>query len=472
MNFPRPHTLLALQPALTLLLGTAAIAGLVGCSAGAVPAGTTVTSLAKTTVPVLVTDAPSDQLLTFSLTLNSIVLTDTAGKTASILPTPTTIEACHLNGVEEALVTASIPQDTYASAAITYSSPEITYIDAVGQKVQVSPALSTTSYSTTFAAPITISSTSSSLLVDLLVDKSVTISGSAVTVAPVFNITNIVPTSSSGSDGHHQDGGDTHQFGAVVSMTASSLTIQPPSGAAVTLTANSATVFQGGSSLASLAAGNLVEVDFTVQPDGSLLATRVQLEDSAEGTHHADLLTGPVTLINKGTGFQITLSQCLGSDLSSSTVGNSYTITISSSTIFAPTPQFQNLTGLPFTPSFTAANLTGGQRVAVAASSISGTNVTASTVYLIPQTLDGTVTAITTSGNFTVYTFTLATGSAFTSLSGASSVVVYTTSITMNQTATPIAVGSVVRFNGLVFNDAGTFRMVSGVSKDGSHSDH
>ncbi len=469
MNSPRPH-LFALRPAATFLIGAAALVSLVGCSAGvngsAFP-GNTINTSAKTSVPVLITDAPNDQLLTFSLTLNSIVLTDTAGKTASILSAPTTIEACHLNGVQEALVTASIPQDTYTSATITFSSPQITYIDSTGQKVQASPTLTTTSFTTTFTTPITISNTSSSLLVDLLVGKSVTISGSTVTVAPVFKITNIVPTGFFPNGGQHQDGGDTHQFGTVVSTTTSSLTIQPPSGAAVTFAANGTTVFQGGISLASLVAGNLVEVDFTVQTDGSLLATRVELEGApSAGGHHADLLAGPVTLITPGTGFQITLSQCLGSDVSASSVGTTYTIATSGTTIFAPTPQFQNLTGLPFTPSFTAANLTAGQRVAVAASAVSGTNVTASSVFLIPQTLGGTVSAVSTSGNFNVYTLTLATGSAFTSLSGASSVVVYTTSNTINKTTTPIAVGSVVRFNGLVFNDAGTFRMVSGVAND------
>lgn len=312
MNVRRPS--FAVLPTLSLLLGTVVTVTFVGCSAAAgnsALSGLNPISAAKTSVPVLVTDAPSDQLLTFTLTLDSIVLTDTAGKTASILPTPTTIEACHLNGIEEALVMAAIPQDTYASATITYSNAQISYADFTGKVVQVTPTLSTTSYSTTFTTPITVGTTSTSLLVDLLVGQSVTISGTAVTVAPVFNISNVVPPAA-GSSGHNQNGGNTHQLGAIVSTTATGITVQPASGAAVTFVTNGSTVYQGGISLASLTAGNLVEIDFTVQDDGSLLATRVELDGAPSRTQHADRLAGPVTLINSATSFQITLGEALG----------------------------------------------------------------------------------------------------------------------------------------------------------------
>ena len=106
------------------------------------------------------------------------------------------------------------------------------------------------------------------------------------------------------------------------------------------------------------------------------------------------------------------------------------------------------------------------------ATGISGNTATATAVDLIPQTLGGTVSAVTTSGNYTAYTLTLASGSAFTTLSGATSVTVYTSSATVGPVgvAAPptIGVGSTVRFNGLVFNlGAGKFAMVAGCSPDG-----
>jgi hypothetical protein len=148
----------------------------------------------------------------------------------------------------------------------------------------------------------------------------------------------------------------------------------------------------------------------------------------------------------------------------------------SSSAVFASAPQFVSLANLPFVPTFTAANLSAGQSVGVVASSVSGTTATASNIYLTPQTLGGTVTAISTVSGWTRYTLSLPSGSAFTTLSGASTVTVYTSAATapppptaVSGTAPPaIAVNSVVRFNGLVFSTGGgTFSMVAGCSPDG-----
>jgi hypothetical protein len=159
----------------------------------------------------------------------------------------------------------------------------------------------------------------------------------------------------------------------------------------------------------------------------------------------------------------------------SATAVSLFTIDTNSSTVFAITPQFVSLTGLPFTPSFTAANLTAGQSVGVVASSVTGATAVAANVYLIPETVGGTVTKVATSGSYTAYTLTLNSGSAFTSLSGASTITVYTSSATAGPVATAtgaappaIAVGSNVRFNGLIFNlGSGNFAMVAGCSPDG-----
>jgi hypothetical protein len=97
-----------------------------------------------------------------------------------------------------------------------------------------------------------------------------------------------------------------------------------------------------------------------------------------------------------------------------------------------------------------------------------GKAVTALNVYLAPQTIDGTVTAISSSGSYDIYAISLASGSAFTSLSGASTVVVYASSATAAMSAATISAGSQVRFNGLIFNDSGTFRMVAAVCPDGN----
>lgn len=459
---------------LTRFLGLAATfvatAGLIlGCSGNVSSVSTTGIAGAAVDVPVMITDAPSDQLVAFTLTLNSIVLTNSAGKTVSILSTPTTIEVCHLNGVQEALITASIPQDTYVSAAFTFASPQITYINSTGTAVSVTPTLSTTSYTTTFSAPIAISNSSTSLLVDLLASQSVTISGTTVTVSPVFSVKPIAASATLPAPGHNGTGMEQH--GAVVSASGTTLVIQPPSGSNVTFTTNSSTIYQGVSSLTGLTAGQLVEVDFSLQTGGVLLATRVELEPQPPTGQPQNLLSGPVTAVTTASNsFKMALMQGLGAAVSPTAAGSIYTVNYTSSTVFAAAPQFAALTGLPFTPTFTAATLKAGQAVGVTASSISGTTATATNVFLLPQTLSGTVSAITTTGSWKVYTLTLTSGSAFATLSGATSVTVYTSSATTPMAASAIAVGNTVRFNGLVFNNGGSFAMVAGCSPDGDPS--
>jgi hypothetical protein len=424
-------------------------------------------------VPVLITDAPSDQLVAFTLTLNSITLTDTAGKTASVLSSPTTIEICHLNGIQAPLLTAKIPQDTYASATITFSNPQITYITGAGLPVTVTPVLATTSYTATFTPPIVIGNSSTSLLVDLLASQSVAISGTTVTVSPVFSLKAVPPPSAVPPQG--QNGTGIQQMGTVVSVSGTTLVVEPGSGPNITLTTNSSTVLQGFTALSALTPGELVQIDFVLQSGGVLLATRIQLALPPPGGQPPNLLSGPVTSVTPGTSFKMVLMQGLGPAISpvSATAVSVFTVTTNSSTVFAITPQFVSLTGLPFTPSFSPTNMTAGQTVGVVASSVTGTTAVAANVYLVPQTVGGTVTAIATRGSYTAYTLTLASGSAFASLSGASTVTVYTATATSAAPAatnnTPIKVGSQVRFNGLIFNTgSGTFSMVAGCSPDGA----
>ena len=148
--------------------------------------------------------------------------------------------------------------------------------------------------------------------------------------------------------------------------------------------------------------------------------------------------------------------------------GTVFAVTTNSSTTYAITPQFVSLTGLPFTPTFTATNLIPGQTVGVTTSAVSGTTATATNVYLIPQTLGGTVSAISTSGSYTAYTLTLASGSAFASLSGATTVTVYTSTATAgreHQQHTPSAARSASTASSST--PARTFSMVAGCSPDG-----
>jgi hypothetical protein len=100
----------------------------------------------------------------------------------------------------------------------------------------------------------------------------------------------------------------------------------------------------------------------------------------------------------------------------------------------------------------------------------------ASTVTLLPQTIDGQISSISSSGGFTIYTVSLAPYDLFpalaplqgqvNSLSDPQTIVVYAGSNT--QILNTPAAGSVARFYGLVFNDDGTLRMDCAQVSDGA----
>jgi hypothetical protein len=124
--------------------------------------------------------------------------------------------------------------------------------------------------------------------------------------------------------------------------------------------------------------------------------------------------------------------------------------------------------------------MVGGQNVDVTSPAFSlagGTYTPANTVTLIPQTIDGAVSSSSTTGNFTVYTVTLASYDLFpqlavqpgqtTLLTNPNAVQVYVDSNTQMLNTQSLAAGSTLRFYGLVFNDSGRLRMDCGQISDG-----
>jgi hypothetical protein len=96
---------------------------------------------------------------------------------------------------------------------------------------------------------------------------------------------------------------------------------------------------------------------------------------------------------------------------------------------------------------------------------------------LMPQTINGTVAASSTVGNFTDYTVSLASYDLFPMLAvqpgqttvenNPSQVEVYVDNSTQMLNTKLLAAGSTLRFYGLVFNDNGTLRMDCAQVNDG-----
>jgi hypothetical protein len=419
---------------------------------------------ATTSIPVSITDAPSDQVVAASLTLNSVVLTDQKDQTASILSAPLTFEAAHLDAVQEPVFTPAIPQDTYTSVTVTYSNAQVAYIDPTTKQLVVDNAtLTNTSQVFTFPTPLVVNSTSTSLIIDFLVANSVSISGSTVTVTPQFHIAPapIAATPTNGANGLM-----TGIRGKVSALGTNQFTLTNPEGLSLVIGVNSSTQYQGLSGFSALAVGALVEVDVQIESNASFLALRVEEQVPPNAT--TELLIGPVTAVSgsPATSFTQVVRQQVGASPSTTPIQKD-TITVTGSTQRVLPGIWQNLlaAGLPFKPTFNASTLFAGQVVAVQTSGLSGNAATAQTVFLAPQTVSGTITGGVMPACIPCWgqlTLTLPSGSWLATITGQTTVnvIVPTASLQALPGATAAA-SSVVRFNGFLFNNSGVLTLVA-----------
>jgi hypothetical protein len=413
--------------------------------------------VATTAVPMSITDAPSDQILGASLTLNSIVL-NTANGSTSLISSPLTFEATHLDAVQEPLFTPAIPQATYTGVTLTYSNAQVAYIDPTTKKLVLATAtLANTTQTITFPTPLAVNNASTTLLIDYLVANSVTVSGTTVTVAPAFHVVAapIAPQPTNGTNGL-QCG----IKGQIAALGTDSFTLTNAGGTSFTIAVNANTQYQGVTGFSALTVGDLVEVDVLTQANGSLLAARIEQE--AAHKNAAILLVGHVASVTGSpvTSFTELVHQNVGSAASANPLVTD-TIAVTGSTVFALPGRFVNLSGnaAPFSTTFSAATLFAGQSVSVATTAVSNNAATAVKVTLHPQTVNGTVTGIASSGSTTVYTLTLPAGHWLATVTGQSTVTVYTNNNVQPINATPLAVGNLARFNGFLFSNKGALVM-------------
>jgi hypothetical protein len=122
-----------------------------------------------------------------------------------------------------------------------------------------------------------------------------------------------------------------------------------------------------------------------------------------------------------------------------------------------------------------------GQNIAVYSLALTdfygGDYTAATTITLMPQTINGRVTGSSVSGTFTDYSVSLAPYDLFpnlavqqgqtTQLNDPSDVEVYVDSDTQLLNSQPLAESGTFRFYGLVFNDNGTLRMDCAQVNDG-----
>ena len=441
-------------------------------------------------VTFFATSTANDQLSEFNITLNSVTLTGSSGKTVTVFDAPLSAEFIHLNGQLEPLTTVSIPEDVYTSGAAEAGTAgfECMALDPEGALIihgfnyGVTP---TSAVTLNLPEPITVGSAAMGISLDLLVSRSAswTTCGPEApgqdypySITPTLNLAAVTFSSNPTNEENGQAAGLGGLI-ASVDAAAGSLTVTAPGGGPIwSVLSGSGTQYQGAAGISDLAVGMAVDMDLVSQASGSLLATRVAVLDT--NATDLSLSSGPVEVVVAAWPAMFA-DEVEEQGFLPGVFG--YAPFSFGGAEFQASGQLTNLQALPFTPSFSAADIVAGQIVSVtthaAGLAPAPTYEPATTITLLPQTINGTVSAIGSEGGFTTYTVTLAPYDLFpalavqpgqtTLLTSPNTVVVYADSNTQMLNTSPVAVGGVARFYGLVFNDNGTLRMDCAQINDG-----
>ena len=480
----------------------ATVASVAGCGGVYQSSNTVSSGGGNTSVTVLVSSRANDQLAEYFLALNQVTLTTASGSTVDLFAAPQYLEFIHMNGKPEPLPAVSIPQGTYVSAAASVGSGNIysyCYDPPSGDIVssdfedQFVPA---SGVRVNLQEPLTISGDATVLSLEMEVSQSASWitcgsnSGSQpFAITPTFDLgaADVLPGQTGATTVQVQGlrglvtevdsggGGFTVQSANIL------LWFSAPAGPAWHFSLNGSETYQGISGVSQLVVGMPADVDALMQEDGSLRAEKIRVFD----THPSDLTvtTGPLARIWASgsivSDLEVFAADPYAQGVLPATMGAAPFGFANSA--FEISNQISNLQTLPFAASFTAANMVAGQNVFISthlpAQSGFDKFLPATTMTLLPQTINGTVSAIGSEGSFTTYTVTLAPYDLFpalavqagqtTLLTNPNTVVVYADSNTQMLNTSPIAVGNVVRFYGLVFNDNGTLRMDCAQAMDG-----
>jgi hypothetical protein len=444
-----------------------------------------------TSVTVLLASTGNDQVTRFAVEFQTLTLTSQSGKTVTLSSSQQPSEFMHLNGGIEPLTTVNVPQDIYTSGTATLGAVFVCIAQVPEGGLGIANySIINQGPTVNLASPITVTGSSMALLLNMQVSSSAVFPTCWTTppfegfsMAPTFDLTPFALSASPTNSGNGKLSGLDAEV-ASVGMAGSSLTLTIAGGPfgtrALSASSNNQTVFQGISGASALSAGMFLNVDGAIQSDGSLLTTRIAVEDLSA----INEFSGPLMFVDS---VDPVLTQYGRTELGPLVTDNGqtgYYFDIPdfdfSNAAFNISGQLTNLQSLPFVPSFTAANMVAGQNVGITSPTLSlvgGIYTPANTITLVPQTINATVVSSQPAGSFTDYTISLASYDLFptlavqqgqtTLLNNPSQVEVYVDSNTQMLNTQALAPGSILLFYGLVFNDNGTLRMDCAQVNDG-----
>jgi len=399
----------------------------------------------------------------FKFNVQGVTLVSSSGTPVPLLTTPQLVELGSISGVARPLVATDIPEGTYTSVQLTYGPSTFVVIDRsggagtieVGNYDIATKANQPVTVNLPLSTPLLIKGTAMGLLLDLNIPQSTTFTpylagssnpapgGGQTTFNPVFSFLGISPAASPAT---LQDGKVEDVHGQVTANSAGALTIAADSGTTLNFTTSSSTIFAGANGAAPSPVNSFVDLDAALQPDGSLLATRVQTESTSQQYNIVGQIvqyTQQLYLENMGREQQ-------GPNLPNGTGFYSNNAQLDPSSQFEIAwPNGTVPAGLPFTPSLNAGSILPGQNLAnpVDALQTSGNNIPVTNIVTLePQTIDATVVAASSVNGQTSYQVDLFPDDLITLFGPGQQVVVYVTAATHTIATSTLTTGSVARF--------------------------
>jgi hypothetical protein len=279
-------------------------------------------------------DAPVSSVVAFNITINSITLNN-GSTTAQVLSTPTAVDFGRLVGLRSLLGFNAVAPGTYTSATITFAAsspaPSVNYVDLATTPPSIVTATGTLSnpkvtVSFPSGAPLVVGSNGlAGLHMDFNLRQSLAMDGSGnliinngtIAVTPVVDVMAVSASS---------DLGQITEFtGNIVSVNTSgnSFVMQGPYGFQETIAVNSNTLYNGSNSLSSLTANGIVSVEGTVQANGSILASSVELI-----TTDLAFISGRILAVSSGPVVTMFVGEELGTS-ATIPVDSVYTVNLS-----------------------------------------------------------------------------------------------------------------------------------------------
>jgi len=311
-------------------------------------------------------DAPVSSVVSFYITINSITLNNSSSA-VTVLSQPTTVDFGRLIGLRSLLGFNTVKPGTYTSATFVLANPVIYDVDMTTNPPSLGTIQGTLTNSTVTVAfpngsPLTVGSNGlAGLHMDFDLRQSLAVDGNGQITGSVNPTIDVMAVSASDELGEITD-----FTGSVLSAntSANSFMMQGPYGFQEVVDVNSQTVFNGSYTLASLPVNAIACVEGTVQADGSILASDVEVITTDQA-----FISGRILAINPGPTVTMFVGEELPNLSPNIPVDTIYTLDLSAVTEY-DVCFFDNW----FTQQlFNGSTLVVGQRIFVGGTAQSGT---------------------------------------------------------------------------------------------------